>query len=108
LVPAIVTDAPTAPEFGVRLVIVGVAALTTDAVQKIVRTTRIVEIREAVHDLRFIRKPFLRREHATMPALRLAMNARLRGRTHTAPLRTSEYSLTIEVRMPWGSTSLVC
>jgi len=60
-VPVIVTVAPTAPEVGERLVIVGGAALPTTGAQTIARKIRIGDSKEVIRDERFIRKPSLYR-----------------------------------------------
>jgi hypothetical protein len=53
-VPMIVTEAPTAPEVGDRLVIVGVAARLITGAQTIARITRVWDSKEVRRDVRFI------------------------------------------------------
>jgi hypothetical protein len=106
-VPVIVTEAHTAPEVGERLVIVGVAALPTAGTQTIARETRIRDNKEVTHDVRFIRKPFLRRQYVYLQPLRTAANARPQRRPPTTQPRTSGYSSTVEVKMP-GEALLQC
>jgi hypothetical protein len=71
-VPAIVTVAPIAPEVGVRLLIVGVAALPTTGAQTNVRKKRVWNRNEATRVVRFIGKPFLCRQRVGTQFLRPA------------------------------------
>jgi hypothetical protein len=106
-VPVIVTEAPTAPEVGERLVIVGVADLPTAGAQTIARETRIRDSKEATRGVRFIRKPFLRRQYVVILPLRTAANVRQQRRPSTTQPRTSGYSSTLEVKVP-GEALLQC
>ena len=53
-VPVIVTDAPTAPDVGDKLVILGVAALPSTGVQTTAIKTRMTDSRIVMRELRFI------------------------------------------------------
>jgi hypothetical protein len=106
-VPVIVTVAPTAPDVGERLVIVGVAALPTTGAQTIARNIRTGDSNEVIRDERFIRKAFLCRQYVGTPHLRIAANARPQRRSSTTQPRTSGYSSTLEVKAP-GEALLQC
>jgi len=69
-----------------------VAAIPIVAEQIIARKATVWDTKETARVERFIRKPFLRREHATMPPLRLATNERRQRRPLATPLGTSGYS----------------